>query len=172
MVLAISIVLSYISIQVSPSLRIGVAFLATAMLGMLFGPVLGGVVAGLGDVIKFFLKPTGPFFPGFTITALLGGVIYGMFFYKNKVTLSRCVFAKLCVNVLLNIVLNTFWNSILMGKAFWALLVPRVWKNIVLLPVEITLLYVVLRTVSIVMPRINRRYTQIPRAKRKKKVNP
>ena len=45
MVLAVSIVLSFFSFYVTETLRIGPAYLATAMLGMLYGPVTGGIAA-------------------------------------------------------------------------------------------------------------------------------
>lgn len=125
-------------------------------------------------MIKFLLKPDGIFFPGFTLNAILGGVIYGLFFYKNRVSLSRCIAAKVSVNLFLNILLNTYWLSILYGDAYLVLLVSRLWKNIVLLPFEVTLLFVVLRTVSALLPRVNTRYVRMPEAKeqRRKKIQP
>ena len=148
MLLAVSVVLSFFTIQVSESLRLGLGYLITATMGMLFGPVTAGIAAGVGDIVKYLIKPSGAFFPGFTITAILGGVLYGMVFYHSRVTLVRAIVAKTLTNLLLNILLNTFWLSIMMGKGFWALVPSRVIKNIALLPVEILLLYSVLRTVT------------------------
>ena len=112
MILALSVVLSYFSIRIPP-FKIGFAYLATAMLGMLFGPVMGGAAAGLGDIIKYFITPSdGAFFPGYTLSAILGGVIYGIFFYKNKTSVTRCILAKFCVNFFINILLGTYWYSI------------------------------------------------------------
>ena len=148
MLLAVSVVLSFFTIQVSESLRLGLGYLITATMGMLFGPVTAGIAAGVGDIVKYLIKPSGAFFPGLTITAILGGVLYGMVFYHSRVTLVRAIVAKTLTNVLLNILLNTFWLSIMMGKGFWALVPSRVIKNIALLPVEILLLYSVLRIVT------------------------
>ena len=148
MLLAVSVVLSFFTIQVSESLRLGLGYLVTATMGMLFGPVTAGIAAGVGDIVKYLIKPSGAFFPGFTITAILGGVLYGMVFYHSRVTLVRAIVAKTLTNLLLNILLNTFWLSIMMGKGFWALVPSRVIKNIALLPVEILLLYSVLRIVT------------------------
>ena len=148
MLLAVSVVLSFFTIQVSESLRLGLGYLITATMGMLFGPVTAGIAAGVGDIVKYLIKPSGAFFPGFTITAILGGVLYGMVFYHSRVTLVRAIVAKTLTNLLLNILLNTFWLSIMMGKGFWALVPSRVIKNIARLPVEILLLYSVLRIVT------------------------
>lgn len=46
---------------------------------MLFGPVVGGIMGGIGDILKFLIKPTGPYFFGYTLNAMLGPVIYGIF---------------------------------------------------------------------------------------------
>ncbi|MBQ7064525.1 MAG: folate family ECF transporter S component [Firmicutes bacterium] len=162
LVLALSIVLSYfLTFYVTPELRLGLAYLATAMLGLLYGPVTGGIVAGLGDIIKYFIKPSGAFFPGYTLTAFLGGFIYGLFFYRGKVTWTRCILSKTIINVFVNLGLNTLWSYILTGKGYIGLLVTRAWANLGLLPVQIILLYLVLKSVARIEPRIHRR----PRAK-------
>ena len=65
-------------------------------------------------------------------------------FYKNKVTIWRCIISKTLANVIINIFLNTLWLSILMGKGFYALLGPRITKNLIALPIEIILLWLIL----------------------------
>ena len=71
----------FVSIQVTPTLRLSVSFLANCAIGYMFGPVMGFVCGGLGDLIQFVIKPTGPYFPGWTLSAALAGFIYGLFFY-------------------------------------------------------------------------------------------
>ena len=73
----------FLSIQVTDSLRISVSFIANVAAGCLFGPVMGFVCGGIGDIIQFILKPTGPYFPGWTLSAALAGFIYGAFLYKK-----------------------------------------------------------------------------------------
>ena len=141
----------FFSIQVSPSLSFGFGYLITALLGMLYGPVMAGIAGGIGDVIEFMIKPTGVFFFGFTLNAILGGILYGLCFYKYKVTWLRCIIAKTAANIFINIGLNTYWISILMGKGFFALLGPRIAKNLVLLPVEIIVLYIVTSQIARVL---------------------
>ena len=70
----------FVSIQVTPSLRISVSFLANCAIGYMFGPVMGFVCGGLGDLIQFVIKPQGAYFPGWTLSAALAGFIYGLFF--------------------------------------------------------------------------------------------
>ena len=58
----------FVSIQVTPSLRISVSFLANCAIGYMFGPVMGFVCGGLGDLIQFVIKPQGAYFPGWCST--------------------------------------------------------------------------------------------------------
>ncbi len=146
--LALDIVLVFVRLDISPSLQIGFSFIAVALMGMMYGPVVAGLGAGLGDIIKFALKPAGPYFFGFTLNAILGGVIYGIFLYKNKEKLLNIAAAKTSVNILINLVLNTYWLSILYGKAFTVMLIPRVAKNILALPIEIFILYTFIKIVN------------------------
>ncbi len=71
----------FLSITVTQSLRISISFLANVVTGALFGPIVGMVCGGVGDVVQYLIKPTGAYFPGFTISAMLSGFIYGTAFY-------------------------------------------------------------------------------------------
>ena len=156
MLVALSVALSYVtSIQITPTLKIGISFIVTGLMGMLYGPVAAGLGNGIGNLIKFFLKPTGPFFLGYTLTAVLGGVFYGLFFYKNKCNVWRAISAKTCINLFINVGLNTYWSTLLYGDAMSAIIGPRFIKNITLLPFEIILLYVVLTTAKQLTRRLN-----------------
>ncbi|MBR6684609.1 MAG: folate family ECF transporter S component, partial [Firmicutes bacterium] len=85
MLIAVALVLNlFASIQITDSLRLGFGFIATAIMGMLYGPVCAALSAGLVDILQFFLKPMGEFFPGYTLTAMLGGLLYGFFLYKKQ----------------------------------------------------------------------------------------
>lgn len=146
MLLALSILLAYFfRIDIGPQLSIGLSFIATALMGMLYGPVAAGLANGLGDLIKFVIKPQGgAYFIGFTFNVVLAGAIYGFLLYKRKPTLLRAATAKTLVNLVVNAFLNTMWMSLLYGQGFQAMIIPRIVKNITLLPLEIALLYTVL----------------------------
>ena len=49
------------------NMRVGFAFIALALAGMLYGPLAAGLVGAVGDILGMLLFPTGPYFPGFTI---------------------------------------------------------------------------------------------------------
>ena len=146
--IAIAVILEAFTIKVSESLMISLGFIVFAICGYMFGPISTGIVAALADVIGVLLFPKGAFFPGFTLTAFLGGMVYGSLLYKCDITskknlITRLSISKISVNLILNTVLNTFWLSIIIGKSVLVLLGPRIIKNIVLLPIEIFILYIV-----------------------------
>ncbi|QAT50158.1 folate family ECF transporter S component [Caproiciproducens sp. NJN-50] len=141
MLLALEVVLGMFTLNVSPILKIGFSFLPVAAAGMLFGPVAGGAVGALGDIVSYFISPTGPYFPGFTINGFVSGFLYGIFLYQKHVTLLKAFLAKTAVTIATSLLLTPLWLSILYSKAFFAVLSARIVTNLILLPIDILLLY-------------------------------
>lgn len=140
--LAIQMVLSsYGTIEVTDSLKISLSHLALAPTAVFFGPVVAGMQGALSDILGFLLKPTGPYFPGFTITAMLLGLVYGVSLYKTKHTVPRIIITRVAVMVLINLLLNTVFLTMLYGPSRLATLPVRVIKNLVQLPFDCMLLY-------------------------------
>ena len=147
--LAIQMVLSsYGTIQVNDSLKISLAHLALAPTAMLFGPVAAAIQGAMSDILGFLLKPTGPYFPGFTISAALGGVIYGLFFFESDRRLWQIVLARAVIMVFVNIALNTFFLTMLYGPSQAAMLPVRALKNAMQFPIDCLLLTAVCSTVQ------------------------
>ncbi len=94
------------------------------------------------------MNPTGPFFPGFTLSAVAGGVIFGLFLYGRKLSLKRLVAAEIFVKIFVNIGMNTVWLNILYHKAILAILPARIISNILQLPVDILVIYMVLQAIE------------------------
>ena len=67
---------------------------------------------------------------------MLAGLIYGFFFYKKPLQLTRVLAAHFLVCLVCNVILNTLCLSILYGQAFMILLPPRVIQNIVKWPID------------------------------------
>ncbi|MBQ1704073.1 MAG: folate family ECF transporter S component, partial [Oscillospiraceae bacterium] len=89
---ALAVALNYVaSINVGPYIKIGFSGIPNQLVDWLFGPVTGMIFAAALDVIKFALKPDGVFFFGYTLTAMMGPFIYGLFFYRQKITLPRII---------------------------------------------------------------------------------
>jgi len=147
--LAIQMLLSSFGVfQLTESVKISLAHLAVAPTAMLFGPVAAGIQGALSDFLGYLLRPSGPYFPGFTLTALLLGVVYGILFFKTKRSLWQIILARVIVAVFINICLNTIFLAMLYGPAQWAALPLRAAKNFLQLPIDCVLLAAVCRSVA------------------------
>ena len=145
---ALSVVLGYFTLAIGDYIKIGFSTIVNQFVYYLFGPVVGGCFGGALDILKFIIKPTGAFFPGFTIGAVAGGVLYGCFFYKRPITLKRVLAAEFTVALVCNVLLGTLWLSMLYGKGFFALLPMRIFKNLITWPVNSLLFYTVGKTLE------------------------
>ena len=145
LMIALCVVLGHIpSVPLFGGAKITWGFLARALCALVCGPVLGVVFGFTEDILSFFLTGGGgyPFFPGYTLTTMLGVLIYALFFYRAKVTIARVFLAKLLTNIQ-NVVLGALWMAILSGKAWYVTAGGSAVKNLIMLPVQ-TLLLVLL----------------------------
>ncbi len=150
MLLALNVIVNQVTtIKLTPFLTVGLSFFTVGICGMLYGPLLAGMSGVIADLIKYMLKPNGPFFIGFTFNEFLAGFIYGLYLYKSKVTLLRVAAARITVVLVINLFFNPLWLSIMYGKAFWVMVSARLVKNALMLPVEIALLYAVAKWVEV-----------------------
>lgn len=146
---ALAIVLGYVAtIKFGPYIRIGFSGLPNQVVDYLFGPWIGAIFGGTMDIVKWFISGDGDFFIGFTITAMLGAVIYGLFLYNKPLKLWRVIAAQATVKVVCNIILNTLWLNILYGKAIAAILPGRLVSNAIMLPIDVIIMYLMLQVVS------------------------
>ena len=149
MLVALALILNSVaSINIGPYVKIGFSGIPNQIADYLFGPITGCLFAGVLDIVKFFIRPDGPFFFGFTFNAMLSGLIYGTLLYRRPVSIKRIVIAEFFVKLVINCGLNTLWISMLYGKGFIALLGPRVIKNVIMLPIDSFILFFALTYVK------------------------
>lgn len=134
--IALQVVLSRFCSINAWNLKIGLGFLPVAMAGLLFGPIWGAVVGGMGDFVGALLFPIGPYFPGFTVSLAMTGVAFGLVLHKKRSFL-RVVGVVAFDQLLLSLLLNSWWISVLYGSAYKPLLVTRSFQCVVMIPVEI-----------------------------------
>ncbi|MCD8083736.1 MAG: folate family ECF transporter S component, partial [Clostridiales bacterium] len=113
---AISVILGYVTFAVGDYLKIGFSTISNQFVYYLFGPVVGGIFGGALDILKYLIKPTGGYFPPLTLVPMVGGVIYGCFYYQRKLTFRRILAAELVSSVVCNMLMTTFCLSILYWK--------------------------------------------------------
>ena len=147
-VVALRIVLSGLYIPLGDNLNIFFGYFVNSLGAAIYGPVVALLSGFATDVLGYFVHPTGPFFPGYGLSTLLGSLFYALFFYRARVTALRVVLAKLSVNLLVNVGLGALWSAIQFSKGYYYYLVKSLAKNIGLLPVEALLLWLFLRAMA------------------------
>ncbi len=146
---ALAVILGYVAtIKIGQYIRIGFSGLPNQVVDYLFGPWIGAIFGGTMDIVKWFISGDGNFFPGFTITAMLGAVIYGLFLYNKPLRITNVILSQLLVKIVCNLVLNTLWLNMLYGQAIAAILPGRIISNAVMLPIDCFIMYVMLKAVS------------------------
>ncbi len=153
MLLALSVVLGYfanisISFLGTNTIKIGFNVVPIVIAAMLYGPVTAGIIGGLSDIIGYILAPMGGYIPGFTISMILVGIVYGIAFYKEDVRLPRIIITEFIVTIFINILLGVTWFVVFYGMPYDKALTVRGIKEIFDLPLSIVINFFAFRFIS------------------------
>ena len=144
MLTAMEIVLNrFLSIN-TPYLKIGFSFVPVVVAAILYGPLASACVAALGDFLGAILFPIGAYFPGFTATALLTGLVFGLFLHKAQTPL-RIALSVGINQLILSLFLNTYWLYLLWmdtdkAAPYLTILIPRIGQCAILIPIQFVLI--------------------------------
>lgn len=152
-VVALRIVLGGLYIPLGDNLNIFFGYFVNGLGAAIYGPVMALLSGFATDVLGYFVHPTGPFFPGYVLSTMMGSFFYALFFYRARITAVRVFLAKLCVNLLVNVGLGALWSAIQFSKGYYYYLAKGLVKNIGLLPVEALLLWLFLKAMAPVCAR-------------------
>ena len=134
--IAANILLSrFLSISVW-NFKIGFGFVPIALCAVIFGPLLAGLAGAAADFAGAMLFPVGPYFVGFTFSAALTGIIFGLFLYKKKAGPLRVAAAVITNAVIVSLLINTYWISAVYSASFFALLPARLIQSAIMSPVQ------------------------------------
>ena len=98
MLLAMEVILSRFFFIATPVTKFSFAFVPLAVCGALFGPVYGGIMGALADLLGATLFPIGPYFPGYTLNNALHGVALGMALKMSRSLSLSCVVSIMFLN--------------------------------------------------------------------------
>lgn len=157
--IAIEVVLNrFFSIN-TLGLKIGFSFVPIVIAAMLFGAVRAGIIYGVSDIIGAILFPIGPYCPGFTVSAVLMGSIYGLFLYKKqRVGFFKNILPPVLINNLVfGLIINTAWVSLLYSsKSYWGWFIYRLPEYAVLIPVSLVLIPAICRLSKVLNKIVNK----------------
>ena len=139
LLIALEIVLSrFLSIS-AWNTKIGFAFVPVVIAAILLGPLYAGIVGAAADFLGALLFTIGAYFPGFTLTAFLMGLCYGLFLYRSQ-SFPRILGAVAVHQLILSLLLNTLWISLLYGSPYAPLLLSRLPQCAILAAVQLAVI--------------------------------
>lgn len=147
---AILIALNLVLERIVPSYKIwnqdiSFGFISIAFAAAFLGLPYAVAVAGVGDLLGSLLFPFGTYFPGFTITNCIYGLILAVFLYKNA-TSFKIILCVVLNKLVCSLMLNTLWISIMYRggiDAFFAVLATRLLGTAISSVVELVILLIV-----------------------------
>lgn len=140
MLVAVSVVLTRLfSVPVTiagiQAIRLNLGFIPIMLSSILLGPFYGGIVGAAADIAGYFVNSGGgAYFPGFTLTSALVGIIPYLICFRFK---RRVFITALAVftTTLISSLLNTLWLVILFNKSFSVLIIPRLVSAVIMCPI-------------------------------------
>lgn len=148
MLVAITMMLSAISgyLRIGDSIKFSISFISVYVGAAIYGPVAGGTIAAVADIVSFVINPTGAYIPVFTVMEFINGLLFGLFLYRNrneKQKFIKLIFLAL-VCVLLQFCVNMFWRtyelSMLLDTPFWAKFIERIPSNVAMVACKLVVI--------------------------------
>ncbi len=144
LMIALRVALKSLGIPIAADLKINIAFFVNAFGAMVFGPVVAIVAAAISDTLGCLLFPSGAYFFPFIFIEIAGSLIFALFLYRARVTATRVILSRFCIDFFVNIVMNTpimwVYYKMVLGKSYVIFQLPRIIKNLALFPLESVLL--------------------------------
>lgn len=148
-ILGLRIAISFLpAIKIGPYVEMGFGFIGAAFSGILFGPWYAMIIGILNDVITAQMNGY-PFFFGYTISAALGGLIYGFGFWRKDINLKRVFCIILIITLVVNLGLGSIWVRMMTGKAWEVFMGLRIAKNTISLFLNTGILLVIFNNPTI-----------------------
>lgn len=133
LLIAMSIVLTRLaSIRIAiggvEGIRIGFGKLPIILGGIMLGPLYGGMVGAIADMVGYIIQPIGPYMPHFTVISALSGIL-PMFLFRilgeNNYHITKILFAIGVTMVVTDLVLIPYTLHLIFGIPWKILIIPR-----------------------------------------------
>lgn len=150
------------------NLNISLGFIFLAIIGYIYGPVVAFIIGASSDIIGYFINQSAYVFNlGYTLQAALACFVYGILFYKTRMTFSKVLLSRIIINFILNVLMGSFLmiivyyqgGTITSEQIFASFkvyaLVYSLPKNIICLLPQSILLFAIIKVISPILARFN-----------------
>ena len=154
LLVALNIVLERFVGWVGVNTAYGISFVAIIFAAVQYGPVGAVLVSCLGDVLGTVLSGRVPVI-GFTITAAVQGIIYGIVLYKRRgaYRIYKTPLAILPTLAVCSLLMNSYFLSELIGTKFIDQAIVRLPQVLITVPIQLIITHLFMK---LVYPRISR----------------
>jgi hypothetical protein len=132
-------------LRIGPVVSINVGLFVMPLAAKLFGPVLAGAFGIIQYAASFAMHQGEAFDISSMLVAGISGMIYGRIIYLRKTTYLRCLWAKVLVNVVCNIMLVPMFRAETLTHEALVVVVRNISVNILLAPAQALLIFVALK---------------------------
>ncbi len=136
--------LAEVPLRIGPEMSLNFGLVVMPMAAKIFGPVLGGAFGILQYATSFVMHAGEAFNLSAMLVAAISGIIYGWFIYMRKTSYLRCLWAKLTVNIVCNVMLVPFVTGDVMSEQLVESITQNIVNNIILAPVQALAIFVAL----------------------------
>lgn len=153
LIVALRIAVKFFKIPLAPGLNISLDAYVNSLGSLVYGPVVGLIVGAVSDVLGCIVTgQMGEYFLPFILVEMMSSFIFGLFFWKRKITLTKVIVSKFTVNLVCNIIMTSLFNKwyyylyfgIEKAQAYNIINGARIAKNLIMFPLEATIIVIVL----------------------------
>lgn len=154
LLVALNIVLERFVGWVGVNTAYGISFVAIIFAAVQYGPLGAVLVSCLGDVLGTVLSGRVPVV-GFTVTAAVQGIIYGIVFYKKRgeYHIYKTPLAILPTLAICSLLMNSYFLSELIGTKFIDQMIIRLPQVLITIPIQLVITHLFMH---LVYPRVKR----------------
>lgn len=163
LIVALRVAVKFIRIQLAPGLNVSLDAYVNSLGSVIYGPVMGLVVGSISDVLGCLATGRmAEYFPPFVLVEMSSSFIFGLFFWRKKINVTRTLTAKFTVNFVCNIMLTSIFNKwmyylyygIERAEAYNVINGARIVKNLIMFPLEAMIIIIVLSASLPVLSRL------------------
>lgn len=138
-----------LTITIPGVIKLDLQILIAMISGYILGPLYAVISLIISDILGGFINSGSlGFFFGFTISSAFRGLIGGLFLYKKNINTVNSFCAIFFAYILSDIILNTFWLSILSSVPFTPLLISRLIPRFIFFIIILSIYYPIITMIS------------------------
>ncbi len=144
-------------IRLGPGINLNLGLMVMPMAAKSFGPLLAGAFGIIQYGASFAMHTGEAFSLSSVMVAGLSGLIYGRFLYARRTTYLRCLWVKLLVNVLCNILLVPMVHTSVMTSELADAITRSLVSNVLLVPLQALIIYIAI----IIMKKVRKSLSEV-----------